>query len=462
MTNKHMRFTPLFAILLAFLWFACNKSTPFGADLLDDQLADYKETDTTTVRYILERDDSIITSDRSFTSPFFLCGELNDPVFGKSVSEINTLFRPGGTEPKFLKTAVIDSMVLFLRYAPSGVYGDTTQALNLAVYQLDQQIFRDSTYYSIRNLPATRKIGELNNFLPRPNKKDSLSFPNNKDSLVFAKSKAAFLRVRLDQSFAQDITKIDSAGLATQDTFFRRIRGLKIQVKNSGTNQPGCMLAFDLNDDNTDGSYYSFMRVFYREDTTKKVYDYFFARTNKFTRFKHDYTGSEVAPLIGKEVTEKLYLQGMGGLRLKAEFPYAHLWERIAVNKAFLEHTVASSDNTSSLLPASQLAILENSGDTLKVFSPDVTYSLGFDGTFSIFGGIPVEETINGTKVKRYRMNMVQRFQDYIDGDGKDPKSRSVYITVQPPNRSAMRTIINGPKSTTFPAKLQMTYTLIK
>ncbi len=447
-----MRFTPLFAILLAFLWFACNKSTPFGADLLDDQLADYKETDTITVKYILERDDSIITSDRSFTTPYFLCGELNDPVFGKSSSEINTLFRLGGTDPTFKATSVIDSMVLFLRYAPSGVYGDTTQVLNLSVYQLDKQIYLDSTYYSVHNLPASRKIGEINNFTPRPNKKDSLFVSN---------SKAAYLRLRLDQSFAQDITKIDSAGLARDTAFYRRIKGLKIQVKNAGTSQPGCMLAFDLNDDNSDGSYYSFMRVFYHEDTTKKVYDYFFARTNKFTHFEHDYTGSEVGPLIDSEMTDKMYLQGMGGLRLRAEFPYAHLWEKIAVNKAFLEQTVIPS-NFASITPASQLAILESQGDTVKVFSPDVTYSLSFDGTFSIFGGNPVEETENGTKVKRYRMNMVQRFQDYVDGDGKDPKNRTIFITVQPPNRSAMRSVITGPQSTSSPARFRMTYTLIK
>jgi hypothetical protein len=32
------------------LWAACTKPTPFGSDLLDDQLADYAYTDTVSLR----------------------------------------------------------------------------------------------------------------------------------------------------------------------------------------------------------------------------------------------------------------------------------------------------------------------------------------------------------------------------------------------------------------------------
>ena len=87
---------PVFAtslVLAALLWTACNKPSPFGSELLEEELADIEFTDTLSVLFTVQREDSLLTSDPSSTSAAFLCGTLDDPHFGKSEAEIFSLLQ---------------------------------------------------------------------------------------------------------------------------------------------------------------------------------------------------------------------------------------------------------------------------------------------------------------------------------------------------------------------------------
>lgn len=438
----------LTGIALLLLFAACSKSTPFGAELLDDQLADYQFTDTLTVRYSVEREDSVLTSDRTFTNAYFLCGELNDPNFGKASSEIFSLVQMADLSPNFRKTSQkFDSIVMYLRYAPAGVYGDTMQQQTLRVFRLDpgQQVHWRKDYYSPRSLKASTEIGSAS-FVPRPNKNDSL----------FVTTKAPFIRVKLSDDFGKELFGLDSTTLTADTLFWEKFRGLKIATTTNGAS-PGAMLAFNLNDES-----FSRIRLYYREDTLKKTFDYYFRRANKFTHFDLDHTGSPAGQTIGQTNDNLLYLQGMTGLRVKMEFPYAHQLDDIAVNKA--ELVMAAAVDNPVLPPALQIATTENSGDTLFVYTSDVIYSINTSssGGFDRFGGVPLEETVNGTKVKRYHMTLSQRFQKIVDDQSGLLKNRTLYLSIQPQSRSAMRTVLYGPAHTTFPAKLNLTYTRIK
>ena len=434
--------------LALLLWSACNKSTPFGADLLTDQLADYQFTDTLTVRYSVEREDSVLTSDRTFTNAYFLCGELNDPQFGKTSSEIFSLVQLADLSPNFRKTnQKFDSIVMYLRYAPAGVYGDTMQPQTLRVSRLDpgQQVHWRKDYYSRRSLKASTEIGSAT-FGPRPNKPDSL----------FATTKAPFIRVRLSDDFGKEMFGMDSTTLTADTLFWEKFRGLKISTTTNGAS-PGAMLAFNLNDES-----FSRIRLYYHEDTIKKSFDYFFRRANKFSHFEVDHAGSPAGNAIGQVSNDLLYMQGMTGLRVKMEFPYADRFDDIAVNKAELVMTAAVDNPV--LPPALQMATTEKSGDTLFIYTSDVIYSINTSssGGFDRFGGVPTEETVNGTKVKRYRMTLSNRFQEIVDDQSGQLKNRTLYLSIQPQSRSAMRAILYGPGSALFPAKLNLTYTRIK
>ncbi len=437
------------------VWTACTKPTAFGSELLDDEQADYDYTDTMTVWCTIELEDSVQTSDQSSTASSFLCGEMDDPIFGKSSAEIFSLLQLDFPDPGFDTTKQeFDSIVLYLRYAPSNVYGDTMQAQNLRVYRLDQTLDNDSVYYSTSSLPASTEIGRLDGFLPKPNKADSLIVTN---------TRAPYIRVPLDNEFGKELFRLDSVNLSDDSTFYRAVRGLKI-VSSSGAN-PGAILAFNLNDEA-----YSRVRLYYhlKSDTTKavKAFDFFFAGANKFVRFKHDYNGTPAGQQIGKRSDDFVYLQGMQGLRVKVEFPYVDRLDNIAVNKAqlVLTRAVVPNDNA-NLTAAKQLVLTELRADTsLFVFTSDVSYSLGpaFNQGYSRFGGNPEFENVNGTFVERYRLTLTQRLQAMVDDASGDLKKKTVYINVTPQSRVAQRAIVYGPKNATFPAKLELKYTRVR
>jgi hypothetical protein len=428
---------------------ACKKPTPFGSELLEDEYADYDYTDTIAVQCTLLREDSVVTSDNAAAAAHFLCGEINDPVLGKYRSDIYALLQAESLNPQFDSTEqTLDSIVLYLNYAPNGVYGDTLQPQTLRVLRLNAPISNGSVYYSTASIPEGEELGQVTNFLPRPQKIDSL----------FEGTKGAFLRVRLNDSFGNELLKLDSLDWQSDSAFYQKLRGLKIVTSANGATL-GAMLAFDLNDNTT-----SRMALYYRvkDDSVQKRFDFYFRNSNKFTHFEHNYTGAEVADKIGLPVEEKLYLQGMQGLRLKVTFPYANDFNQVAVNKAQLVLTVA--DESPSLTPADQLMFTEYVGDTTYSFTSDVLYALGSAGTGSLkaFGGYPEKEIVNGVPVNRYRMTLSEKFQHIIDDDATpDIKHRTIYINVYPRSRSARRSVLYGPKSSTFPAKLELKYTRV-
>jgi Domain of unknown function (DUF4270) len=453
MQRKHTAFAALLFVLIAF-WSACTQPTPFGADLLQDQLADYEFTDTLTLNCTLQREDSVITSDPRSTVAYFLCGDLQDPEFGKTTAETFALFGPASAMPN-LKTVQIDSMVLYLNVVAPGAYGDTTQTFSARVFRLDERLDDSTTYYSTSKLRAGEEVGSLLNFQPKTGRRDSL--------YATGTTRGAFIRIPLSRRFAGEIAVLDSLDRTDIFRFYRAVRGLKIVVTPDNLT-PGALLSFNLNSDA-----FSVIRLYYTLDGKKNAQNFTFRGNNKFTRFVHDYTGSSAGQSLGKPNNDRLYLQGTQGVRVKVDFKNAPQLKNIAVNKAELVLTAVPPANA-FLAPATQL---EASSDTAKRILTDVLFSLGpnLTGGFTAFGGKPVKETVNGKEIQRYRMTLTQHFQSIVDYTGQDPEKRSIYLNVYPQGTvrhtlivspSAMRTVLYGPKSAEFPAKLELKYTKIR
>jgi hypothetical protein len=435
----------LFA-LISLCWSACSEPTPFGADLLEDQVAQLEFTDTLSLQFTLEREDSLLTSDRSSIASYFICGRLNDPFFGVSKANVYTLFQLSALSPDF-SNADLDSIVLFLGYDANGVYGDTLTPQTLHVNRLAEVIQNSKGYYSTNAIPAAEEIGTLNNFMPRPRTSVNLF-----DTIT----KGAYVRVPLSNALGQDILKLDSATLANDSTFYAFVRGLRITAEPAS--DPGAMLAFDLND-----SKFSFIRLYYTQnDTSKRTFDLRFRGTNKFVQYEHDYSGKPVEALIGKPVNELLYLQGITGLRLKMHVPFANALKNVAINKAELLLTVAEQPGDFlSLAPASQLVMTKKSTDTTLAFISDVAYASNLGALRSFFGGFPNNELVGGVTVKQYKMTMSSHFQDMIVDPTTSLEERTVFINVFTQNGSAMRSILYGVNHPLYPAKLSIKYTFL-
>ncbi|MEO6039428.1 MAG: DUF4270 family protein [Saprospiraceae bacterium] len=448
MKHKLLPLVTLLAIaFVALLWTACNKPTPFGEDLLNGEAGNYDFTDTLAVRCYMEREDSVITSS---SANYYLCGELNDPIFGKSSSELFTQLRLDNLDPGFdPATMTVDSVVMYMRYSTAGIYGDTLQPQTLRVMRLNEVIQWDKNYFSDDELAAGAEIGRVDNFLPKPRKPDSL---------FSATTKAPYLRIRLDDSFGNELLNMDSITTATDTAFWRSLRGLKI-VTSAGAASPGAMLSFNLED-----GAYSLVRLYYSQhDTTHKVFDYFFAGVKKFSHYTHDYTGTVAGQQIGQPGDNLLYVQSMQGIRVRMEFPTLNTLDNLIVNKADLEFTVATVPNDLPLLfPAEQTILTQIRGDTTFIFTSDVLYSLGstLSEGFNRFGGYPETEIVNGVSLTRYHLSLSAVLQKMVDDDtATDLKNRTLYLSIYPQNRTAQRMIVYGPKSPIYPLKLNLKYT---
>lgn len=435
----------------ALIWSACTRTSPFGADLLDDQLADYDVIDTLTIRCTIEREDSLITSDRISTAPYFLLGEMNDPIFGKTNADLYALFQPG--VPTALTGVQFDSIVLFMRYSATGLYGDSTQPQNIRVYRVDDgaAISPSSFYYSVNSLPASTELGRVDNFV---------AHPTAQDSLFSSTARGAYIRIKLDPAFGQELLALDSATLASDSIFYTKLRGIKVTSSSSGI-MPGLILPINLNDQN-----FSRVRMYYTRDTLHGTFDYFFQGSNKLSHFTHDYTNTLAGDAIDHEANELLFVQGAQGLKVKIEIPYVDQLENIAVNKADLVLTVNEQlpgDLPNILRPAGQLVISKSVADTAYDLISDVYNSINNTGVYTNFGGTGNKETAGSSIVTRYHHNLSDYMQTLVDlPAGSDIKKKTIYLNVNLQSRTAMRAVFYGPKSTVFPAKIELKYTKVK
>lgn len=468
--NPFMRYYFSCALLAvsALLWLSCNKITPFGSELLEDQLGDYLFTDTLTVRCTVEREDEVFTSDRSASSPYLLCGTLNDPEFGKTTAEIYTLAGLPPTVVRFDKIKVkIDSIVLLLGYDADGTYGDTLSEHILRFHQLSEPLQYTGDYKASSSIPTRRLLGEKR-FFPRPSVKDSLA----------AGQKAPFLRMRLDTALARDIIGLDSLPLTRDTAFYTRLKGFKITCTPAGGGS-GAMLGFDLNDET-----YSMIRLYYREDTVKKQYNMRFAEgrefsLNKFSNLTHDYAGAPAEKAIGQANPQLMYLQGAKGLRVKVELPHVDALDNIAVNKAELVLT-ALTPSSGAFRLSKQLALTEErirnltrsdsilvrslNGNYDQDLTSDMYVSLGpnLDGGLRFFGGQPLTQTAGTQTVQRYRLSLTDRFQSMVDDTQNTARLKTLYLKVHLNRTDASRAILYGPGSTIFPAKIELKYTKVR
>lgn len=450
MQHKFPAIAGILMLALALLG-GCKEPTALGAQLLGNEEGDYVFTDTLTLLCTIQREDSTLTSDQNSTAETFLCGELNDPIFGQSASQIYAQMLGETLNPNFdTAKQAFDSIVLYLRYATADFYGDTLLPHTLQVLRLAEgsAIKPSQDYYSNASFTATEEIGRLD-FMPKPSKQDTL----------FEGIKGAYLRVVLNPAFGDELFNLDSGSYSIDSVFFQKFRGLKI-VCTTGGAMPGSMLAFDLNTTTL-----SRMRLFYHDkvDTTRRDFDYFFEGANKFTHFDHQHGGSIVGNLIGQPATDRLFLQGMQGIRVKIELPYANSLDNIAINQAQLVLSVA--EETPTLRLASQLYLSQLRSDSIFDFTSDVYYSFGsnFTGGFLAFGGTPKKVIENGMTITQYRLTMSELLQHMVDDESSpDTKNRTVYLSVFPRSRTADRVVLYGPQSLEYPAKVEVTYTKVR
>ncbi len=439
----------LISFLLILAIFSCKKDPyEIGYDLLPpSDTLHVLSTDTCTVEAFSERQDSVRTDKISS----LIMGSMVDPVFGKSTVGFYSQLRLSSEGIDFGTNPVLDSVVLMLFY--KGYYGDTLTRQNVKVYEISDNFSYDSIHFSSQHLATYPTVLADQDFVP-----------NYSDSVTVYKEKLApHLRINLTKQtnyLGQKILSAPTDALATNAAFIKFFKGLYVTA--SPVSDKGAILNFSI------ANGMSKMVVYFHNGNDPKddSLNYDISLNEVCGRFIHvDHNGYiDANQDLKRQILNhdsalginKLYLQGMGGVKIKLKFPFMKNFSKgkvVAINDAVLLLQKADADTTFAPPPILTMVRQDSIGR--------IGYLVDENEGTTYFGG-----TYDGTK-HSYFFRITQHLQNVLQNSYAN--KFDLYIMVNTPVTSAFtpnRIILNG-TSSMVPGNdnnrfhLKMTYTIL-
>ncbi len=437
-------------MLLIIVLFSCKKDPyQIGYDLLPpSDTLNVKTTDTCTVEAFSMRVDSSRTDKTSS----LVIGSMNDPWFGKTNTGFYSQVRLIAEGVDFGKNPVLDSLVLTLFY--SGVYGDTTYTRqNVKVYEISQDLNYDSTYFSNQRVATYPTLLADQDFTPHP-----------KDSVKVYKDKVApHLRINLSKQtnyLGRKILEAPADVLASNASFIKFVKGL--YVTTTSNNNPGALLNFSV------ANGISKLVVYYHngDDPQNDSLHFNLVLNEKCARFVNiDHNGyldasqdlkQQILNHDSLQGANKLFLQGLGGVKIKLKFPFIKDLEKgkiIAINDAVLQ--LKNMETSSTFGPPVALTMIrQDSAGRIGYMVDENEGSAYFGGTYDVAS-------------HSYFFRLTQHMQNILQNSYTN--HFEVYIMVNTPVISSVipnRIMLYGtkplvPGDPKNPFQLKMTYTVL-
>lgn len=434
-----------FSVILTFIMVGCSEPTFVGNELVVDGQEFSSDTAVLPVFIYPQREDSIISSSIAGLSAVSL-GIINSPYFGKNKSGFFTQLVLAANGIKFPDDAVLDSIVLALDYL--AVLGDSTGMHNIEVYEVSEEITRDTVYntfeYAYESAPLGEKIGHVF---------------NNVDSLYLETDTVqAQFRVKLSddlgQRFITENADTSSSTFDTNDLFQEWFRGLYITVDDANSTENS--MAFF----NTNSSTISRMILYYTSDTVSTSFSFpiTFA-CNQHVRIETDYTGTGLESLLAEMPANNIYsvLAPMAGVNTVIEIPELANYSNTIINKAELILPVLPFDDDIDTIynrPSETTMFWQQDGERIGLIA-DIAAS----GTIYNYEGGLVSDDDSG--IDFYRMNLALASQEIAEG----LRDSTELILYQNPRRAAVRRVLLGGGNHPDPnyrARLNLFYTEIE
>lgn len=434
----------LFSSILLFAITGCKKEYDSIGLNFQDNLLGATFTDTATLVAFSIREDSIVTStSASYPMANTVLGQIQDPVFGMTKSNIYTQFDLSGQQVSFGTNARLDSIVLTMQI--SGYFGDTNQRMSIEVYELDELLSLSQLYYSHQTSavkPENLTYAPFS-FYPKPTTKVIL----NQDTAIYD----PHVRIRLSQELGERFL-LNSGQMNNNTNFINFFNGLHITAVSQSA--PGCLLYVNLT------SSVSGINLYYTNDDGRKRFTFVTKskQTPFYTHFDHDYTTStdwnfkEQVVNGNKEIGKQvLFSQPMAGVKTVIQFPHIGNWKEsnVAVNQAELVISNVSENELYFFQPYT-LALGEIVDKGSVALMDDPQYSNV--NTSKYFGG-----TYDAEK-KEYRFRITKHVQKLINqGNG----GKGIYLMVSGASIRANRLIMSGtePAAPDKRLRLELYYT---
>jgi hypothetical protein len=166
-----------------------------------------------------------------------ILGEIDDPEFGLNNAGFYTQILLTENNTDLGSNAVVDSVVMSYTY--SGYYGELENFTSLDVLILEEDIYKDSVYYSTSYvIPVPTGMSYVE------------SFSVSEDG-----SESPSLTIRLSDSFGQEILDLQNEGLKDNETFLENFKGISVVASSQNT-----LLYLNPSGSN------SFLKIYYHND----------------------------------------------------------------------------------------------------------------------------------------------------------------------------------------------------
>lgn len=290
---------------------ACKKDKSNLGDSLQSASLNTSVTDTFTIRTTSEYIDSMPSDETTIN----MLGKYNDPEFGMVDCGIVTQLIPSSTNPTLGPGAIVDSVVLSLRYDGINYYANASD-ITLEVLQLNEAIVRSEQEYYTFETPITTG----SNLVLAGS--ETLSPDVVAEVIVGTDTLDSQLRIHLDPSFGDDMIALNDAGsMGSQEAFLAAFNGLYIKANMPGlASGEGTILYFSL--ENT----LSELTMYFHTDTDPTIQEFPFLINTSAARYNtidFDRTGTDVQFAIDNPLLdhEHFYMQG-SSIRGLIEFPH--------------------------------------------------------------------------------------------------------------------------------------------
>ena len=419
--------TFLFLLFVGGTTVSCNKKQkPVGeSGLSEDDILNSSGVDTFALKTFSIVEDSISSKDPRFN----LLGSFNDPVFGTTDASFYTQISLSGFSPDFgvLADVAIDSFIVSFRYG--GYYGDISEHL-FEVYQIDEDLSEDSSYYEFSSLTT-----QATNLVPTANNEGYILPEPLVQAVVGQDTVSPQLRIPLDTIFARQLMQLAETS-ADNEEFIDNFKGLFFKV-NNGMQSPGEGNILYLESSNPASK----LTVYYRENNEPKEFDFLIsASLVDFNHIEIDNSSTNVEFVINDTLAgqTEFYAQAFK-TRAKIQFPtFDDLPKDIVIHEATLElpisYFLGDGFYPSSIVSAA--ARFQEENDQYFLLDNNVLYN---------------------QQSRSYIINLRPYLQSVINGQAIND---GIIISPLFFNTSAERMIFNGPNTPNkLKPKLSVVYT---
>lgn len=413
----------LLIILMVASLFSCTKDvSKIGVDVVGENSLEVTYMDTVTLKIHSKLVDSLRSDELSSN----VIGAIKDPIFGTTNASVYSQFvitHEYDESPFIGPNPTLDSIILYIKYTDTIVYGDVNYSHHLNVYEIGEQIWRDSTYYSFNNARTKNNIIGETVFTPVFDSVEHISKPANPfitdpDTLQYLRP----IRIALSEELGNKLLNNADMYKSLSD-FVTGFNGLYITTLNQNLPSSGGATINTLFDhvQTYIGLYYHNDTSFYENDEGETVYynhefNYYANKTAaRFSNFNHyDYLDADPdfysQVIEGNEElgSEKFYMQGLGGVKSSIQFTYLHQMDdfyNYAINDARLLLNNADKESTLEVIPMLSLShSITVNGESNNFLIADAS-----NGT-NYFGGNYSEDS------EGYFFRITQHLQQLIEG----------------------------------------------